>query len=95
MFSMWFSMFFMWFSMFFMWFSMWFSVWLQALGSWVLVGSVTDEKTGLLPQVSNSFMELSLSEDNSSFVYIERNKFRWAGGRGQGGHGYVWGCGHV
>ena len=52
-----------------------FSVWLQALGSWVLVGSVTDEKTGLLPQLSSSFMELSMSEDNSSFTYSERNEF--------------------
>ena len=52
-----------------------FSVWIQALGSWVLVGSVTDEKTGLLPQLSSSLMELSLSEHNISFTYIERNKF--------------------
>ena len=52
-----------------------FSVWHQALGSWVLVGSVTDEKTGLLPQISSSLVELSLSEDNSSFTYIERNGF--------------------
>ncbi|XP_030202597.1 uncharacterized protein LOC115535475 [Gadus morhua] len=47
----------------------------KALGSWVLVGSVTDEKIGLLPQLSSSLMELSLSEDNSSFTYIERNGF--------------------
>ncbi|XP_030202592.1 uncharacterized protein LOC115535473 isoform X7 [Gadus morhua] len=47
----------------------------KALGSWVLVGSVTDEKTGLLPQISSSLVELSLSEDNSSFTYIERNGF--------------------
>ncbi|CAL8365875.1 unnamed protein product [Arctogadus glacialis] len=47
----------------------------KALGSWVLVGSVTDEKKGLLPQLSSSLMELSLSEDNSSFTYIERNGF--------------------
>ncbi|CAL8374197.1 unnamed protein product [Boreogadus saida] len=47
----------------------------KALGSWVLVGSVTDEKTGLLPTLSSSFMELSLSEDNSSFTYSERNAF--------------------
>ena len=65
-----------------------FSVVLQALGSWVLVGSVTDEQMGLLPRLVNSFMEYSLSEDNSSFIYIERNKFRGAGGRGRGGRGY-------
>ncbi|XP_056438655.1 uncharacterized protein LOC130375639 [Gadus chalcogrammus] len=47
----------------------------KVLGSWVLVGSVTDEKIGLLPQLSSSFMELSLSEDNSSFTYSERNGF--------------------
>ena len=53
-------------------YSVWFSVWFQALGSWVLVGVVTDRKTGL-PLPASSFMELSLSEDNSSFTYIERN----------------------
>ncbi|XP_030202589.1 uncharacterized protein LOC115535473 isoform X3 [Gadus morhua] len=47
----------------------------KALGSWVLVGTVTDEKKGLLPQISSSLMELSLSEHNISFTYIERNKF--------------------
>ncbi|XP_059899995.1 uncharacterized protein LOC132451440 isoform X2 [Gadus macrocephalus] len=44
----------------------------KALGSWVLVGVVTDRKTGL-PLPASSFMELSLSEDNSSFTYMERN----------------------
>ncbi|XP_030202582.1 saxitoxin and tetrodotoxin-binding protein 1 isoform X2 [Gadus morhua] len=44
----------------------------KALGSWVLVGVVTDRKTGL-PLHASSFMELSLSEDNSSFTYIERS----------------------
>ncbi|XP_059900005.1 uncharacterized protein LOC132451442 [Gadus macrocephalus] len=44
----------------------------KALGSWVLVGFVTDKKTGLLHKLSSAFLELSLSEDNSSFTSIER-----------------------
>jgi hypothetical protein len=49
-----------------------YSVWLQASGSWVLVGFITD-KRALLLHPSSSFLELSLSEDNSSFTYIERS----------------------
>ncbi|XP_059900007.1 uncharacterized protein LOC132451444 isoform X1 [Gadus macrocephalus] len=44
----------------------------KTLGSWVLVGVVTDRKMGL-PLPASSFMELSLSEDNSSFTYMEWN----------------------
>ncbi|XP_030202583.1 uncharacterized protein LOC115535471 isoform X1 [Gadus morhua] len=46
----------------------------KASGSWVLVGFITD-KRALLLHPSSSFLELSLSEDNSSFTYIERIRF--------------------
>ncbi|CAL8293053.1 unnamed protein product [Merluccius merluccius] len=45
----------------------------KIFGSWVLVGGMSNE--GLLPMLNNSHMEMSLSEDNSSVIYIEENMF--------------------